>query len=80
MGAAMKTAKIFKCGNSQALRIPKEFHLKGKEVEIFRHDGNIVIREKNTSLLPAFELLCSLPSDFFPHGRKDTPPEKREDF
>ena len=30
----MKTAKVFKSGNSQAVRIPKEFHLKGSEVEI----------------------------------------------
>lgn len=30
----MKTAKIFKSGNSQAVRIPKEFKLEGDEVEI----------------------------------------------
>jgi antitoxin VapB len=30
----MKTAKVFKSGNSQAVKIPKEFHLKGSEVEI----------------------------------------------
>jgi antitoxin VapB len=30
----MKTAKVLKSGNSQAVRIPKEFHLKGSEVEI----------------------------------------------
>jgi antitoxin VapB len=32
----VKTAKVFRWGNSQAVRIPKEFRLKGKEVEVFR--------------------------------------------
>jgi antitoxin VapB len=32
----MKTAKIFRSGNSQAVRIPKEFQLEGNEVEILK--------------------------------------------
>ncbi|RLB14545.1 MAG: hypothetical protein DRN37_03085 [Thermoplasmata archaeon] len=31
----MKTAKLFKNGNSQAVRLPKEFRLPGDEVYIF---------------------------------------------
>lgn len=30
----MKTAKIFKHGNSQAVRLPKEFRFTGEEVQI----------------------------------------------
>src|SRR5688500_18407746 len=30
----MATARVFKSGNSQAVRLPKEFRLKGPEVEI----------------------------------------------
>jgi hypothetical protein len=32
----MATTRVFWSGKSQAVRLPKEFRLKGKEVEIFR--------------------------------------------
>ncbi len=38
----MNRAKIFKNGDSQAVRLPKEYRFKGKEVYI-RKDGNNVI-------------------------------------
>jgi antitoxin VapB len=76
----MKTTKVFKSGNSQAVRIPKEFHLMSEDVEIFKQNGNIVIREKSTNLAKAFELLAKLPGDFFAEHRKDTLPQKRSLF
>ena len=65
----MKTAKIFKSGNSQALRLPKEFQFKSKEVEIFRRGKDVIIREKPKNLKHAFELLASMPKDFFSDKR-----------
>ena len=38
------TAKLFKNGRSQAVRLPKEFRLKGTEVSIHK-EGNRVILE-----------------------------------
>ena len=38
------TAKLFKNGRSQAVRLPKEFRFKGSEVKI-RKEGNMVILE-----------------------------------
>ncbi|MCG6162062.1 MULTISPECIES: type II toxin-antitoxin system antitoxin VapB [Leptospira] len=38
----MNKAKIFKNGDSQAIRLPKDYRFKGKEVYI-RKDGNNVI-------------------------------------
>jgi antitoxin VapB len=32
----MATTRVFWSGKSQAVRLPKQFRLKGKEVEIFR--------------------------------------------
>ena len=32
----MKTAKVFRHGNSQAVRLPKEFRVEGKEIELDR--------------------------------------------
>ena len=42
----MDTAKIFKSGNSQAVRLPKEFQFDVPEVEIFRRGewGRVVDR------------------------------------
>ena len=37
------TGKLFKHGRSQALRLPKEFRLPGKEVRLRREGANIVI-------------------------------------
>ena len=59
----MATAKVFRSGNSQALRLPKEFRLDAAEVEIYRRGDEIVLRERPRDLAAAFELLCAIPDD-----------------
>lgn len=76
----MATARVFRSGNSQAVRLPKEFRLKSKEVEIFRRGDEIVLRDKGKGLVRAFEILANLPDDFLSDGRKDGPPQKRDDL
>lgn len=76
----MAIARIFKSGNSQAVRLPKEFRVRTKELEIFRRGDEIVLREPSKGLARAFHLLASLPDDFFAQGRNDTPPQEREDL
>jgi antitoxin VapB len=76
----MSRAKVFKSGNSQAVRLPKEFRFNVKEVEILRRGDEIVLREPRRTLARAFELLTSMPEDFFADGRKDEPPQEREDL
>ena len=39
----MKTAKIFKHGNSQAVRLPKEFRFAGTEVRVKRARGGVLL-------------------------------------
>jgi antitoxin VapB len=43
----MSMAKIFKNGRSQAVRLPKEFRLKGNEVSIKRVPGGILLSESD---------------------------------
>jgi antitoxin VapB len=76
----MARARVFRSGNSQAVRLPKEFRLKSKEVEIFRRGEEIVLRESGKGLTRAFEILANLPDDFLPDGRHDTAPQEREDL
>ncbi len=72
----MSTARVFRSGNSQAVRLPKEFRFKGKEVEIFRRGDEVVLREKSASLARAFHIITSLPDDL--EIPKDDPPQERE--
>ena len=74
----MRTTKVFKCGNSQAVRLPKDFSLDTDEVEIFKRNDELVIRKIPTNLAQAFRLLGNLPDDFMSDGRKDTPPQERD--
>lgn len=38
-------AKVFKSGNSQAVRLPKAFRFDSSEVEIFRRGDEVVLRD-----------------------------------
>jgi antitoxin VapB len=74
----MGTARVFQSGNSQAVRLPKQFRLKSKEVEIFRRGDEIVLREKDGTMVRAFDLLAGLPDDLEVVGRQKDQPQKRK--
>lgn len=78
--AVLTTTRVFKSGNSQAVRLPKEFSVKSKVLEIFRRGDEIVLREPAKGLARAFELLTNLPDDFLAEGRHDIPPQHREEL
>jgi antitoxin VapB len=75
----MKTAKLFQNGQSQAVRLPKEFRFEDDHVFV-KKSGNIVV------LIPAKNswdtLIQSLDkfSDDFMVERKQPKTQKREDF
>ena len=74
----MKTAKIFRSGNSQAVRIPKEFQLEGDEVEIQKKGNSLVLRPKKKSWSSLVESLDKFTEDFMANGRKQLPIQKRK--
>mgnify|MGYP001017097664 CR=1 FL=1 len=74
----MNTARIFKSGNSQAVRLPKEFRFSISEVEIFRRGDEVVLREKRRSATEILEILESFSEDFMVDGRQDLPSQERE--
>jgi antitoxin VapB len=39
----METAKLFWTGRSQAVRLPKDFRFRGKEVRIRRHGSAVIL-------------------------------------
>jgi len=74
----MTKARIFKSGNSQAVRLPKQFRFRVREVEIFRRGDEVILREPKRNLAHVFDALAAMPDDFFAEGRKDPPPQKRK--
>ena len=73
----MKTARVFKSGNSQAVRIPKEFRLEGEGVEIRKQGGALILRPKKKSWAALFESLEMFTDDFMEEGRNQTPVQHR---
>ena len=76
----MGTARVFQSGNSQAVRLPKQFRFKSKEVEIFRRGNEVILREKSSDdMRRAFELIAGLPEDvLLAAAEDDGPPQKRK--
>jgi len=74
----MKTAKIFRSGNSQAVRIPKDFQLEGDEVEILKRGKTLVLRPKKKSWEALIESLQKFTDDFMEKGRRQPPVQKRD--
>jgi antitoxin VapB len=61
---AMKTAKLFKNGDSQAVRLPKEFRFAGDEVLIKRVGSAVVLLPKAKSWGALVQSLEKFPEDF----------------
>jgi antitoxin VapB len=74
----MTTVKIDRRGDSQSVRLPHDCQFDVDEVEILRRGDEVILRKKRQNLREAFELLASMPDDFFAEGREDAPPEVRE--
>lgn len=74
----MRTTKIFRSGNSQAVRLPKDFQFNVREVEILRRGEEVVLRRKPRTAGDLFRALTAirLPEDF-PDTIEDRPAESR---
>ena len=74
------TAKVFKNGNSSAVRLPAELGFKpGDQIELVSaNDGSVVLRKRNAGLGGLVEALWALPDDFMEGGRDDSPPQERD--
>lgn len=76
----MTITRVFKSGNSQAVRLPKKFSVLCSELEIFRRGDEIILRQPSKGLERAFEILTELPNDYFSDSRVDPLPQDREGF
>lgn len=74
----METAKLFQNGNSQAVRLPKEFRLPGDKVKIFRKGNQVILEPFEAGWDVLFESLADFPDDFMIDGREQPAMQKRE--
>ena len=78
MTGNVATAKLFKHGRSQAVRLPKEFRLPGKEVRVRRVGRGVLLEplERDLDSVRAIfaEIDRSGGADFLPEGRPEQPP------
>ncbi len=74
----MKTAKLFKNGQSQAVRLPKEFRMAGSEVYIKKQGQAIVLLPKEKSWKHLFESLNHFAKDFKIERNQPEENQKRE--
>ena len=73
----MKTAKLFKNGDSQAVRLPREFRFAGSEVLIKRNGAAVVLLPKTKSWDTLLSSLDQFSDDFM--DERDQPgPQQRE--
>ena len=78
-----RTAKLFRNGRSQALRLPAEYRFEGSEVYIRRDakSGDVIISRRPESWQEFFEMAdrTHVPEGFL-SDRGDLPPQNRKLF
>ena len=81
--AMPRTAKLFRNGRSQALRLPAEYRFEGSEVYIRRdpETGDVILSRRPETWREFFELAdrLGMPDEFL-RERDDAPPQKRKLF
>ena len=79
----LRTAKLFRNGRSQAVRLPAEYRFESSEVYIRRDpaSGDVILSRRPESWQDFFELMKTIdvPQDFLA-DRQDAPPQKRKLF
>jgi antitoxin VapB len=74
----MKTAKLFKNGESQAVRLPKEFRLDGDEVLIKKAGNAVVLLPKKKSWEALVDSLGQFTGDFMAEREQPEGNDQRE--
>ncbi len=74
----MRTAKLFKNGESQAVRLPKEFRFEGTEVLIKRMGAAVVLLPRSGSWDTLIQSLAKFPEDFLETRDQPESADRRE--
>nr|VFK25942.1 MAG: antitoxin VapB [Candidatus Kentron sp. MB]VFK33802.1 MAG: antitoxin VapB [Candidatus Kentron sp. MB]VFK76390.1 MAG: antitoxin VapB [Candidatus Kentron sp. MB] len=75
----IQTAKLFMNGNSQAVRLPKEFRFSGTMVHIRQERNEVILSPKPPTWDDFFDMSPAFGEDFLSE-RDNDPPQERELF
>jgi antitoxin VapB len=73
----MRTAKLFQNGQSQAVRLPKEFRFAGDEVYVKRRGDTVVLIPKKNAWDSLVRSLDMFTNDFM--SERDQPPAQERE-
>ena len=76
----MRTAKLFKNGRSQAVRLPKEFNFAGDDVFIQKVGDSVILVPKDKVWETFLSGLYGFTDDFMADGRQQPKMQERDDF
>ena len=76
----MLYTRVFTSGNSQAVRIPKEYHIDSSEILIKKIGSTIILYPKNRPWENLERSLTEFTDDFMSDGRNQPKLENREEF
>ncbi len=74
----MQTAKLFKNGRSQAVRLPKAFRLSGNEVKISKQGNKIILEPIEDSWEQWFEAINQFSDDCMTNVREQLETQERD--
>ena len=74
----MHTVKVFKSGNSQAIRIPKEYSVDDSELYIQKVGNAIILISKHDPWCTFRDSLEKFSDDIFEEGREQPDEQERE--
>lgn len=74
----MVCTKVFISGNSQAVRIPKEFHIDFSELLIKKIGSSIILTPKESNWENLERSLSEFSDDFMTEGRSQPAMQERE--
>jgi antitoxin VapB len=64
----MTTAKVFRHGGSQAVRLPRAFRFAGTEVLIEKHGDDVLLKPVPTAKFRSFAEIARYLAEKFPEG------------
>ncbi len=74
----MDTAKLFKSGRSQAVRLPKEFRFEGEEVFIKKVGEAVVLLPREDAWRTLYESVGDFSEDFMAERNQPVDQQERE--
>ena len=75
-----RTAKLFRNGRSQAVRLPREFRFEGDEVRIRQLGNGVLLEPRITDVRQWFAQLDRFKSSFMKKGSRQQPVTPRREI